>query len=248
MEIEDLKQNEIYYTIYAEGNDLIIFKFSSQINDNEFKSGAVIRNKNFDTENCYFMQAYLNNIRPATPEEKHWLQCCITADKFITQEEAMKSFKQEESLVGRWCKFLKDGIWNCKIQQDQLLQINKEDKDFIYFNWIDITCCDKRRFKDKEIELMPKDFNPMENNHEELLKETKLRYPLGTMYIPIGSINQTFISDGEAWENLFYGKKEEQNYLISKPKKKTSVEVLSLQKPIIISTKKRKSKLITILN
>ena len=36
-----------------------------------------------------------NNMRLATSEEKHWLNCCITADKFITFEEAMKTFIPE---------------------------------------------------------------------------------------------------------------------------------------------------------
>ena len=38
---------------------------------------------------------WINEMRLATPEEKHWLNCCITADKFITFEEAMKTFIPE---------------------------------------------------------------------------------------------------------------------------------------------------------
>lgn len=37
----------------------------------------------------------LKNIRLATPEEKHWLNECIRLDKFITKDEAMKSFIPE---------------------------------------------------------------------------------------------------------------------------------------------------------
>lgn len=36
-----------------------------------------------------------NPDRLATPEEKHWLNECIKADKFITYEEAIKTFKQK---------------------------------------------------------------------------------------------------------------------------------------------------------
>jgi len=36
-----------------------------------------------------------DNIRLATPEEKHWLEECIKLDKFITLEETMKSFIPE---------------------------------------------------------------------------------------------------------------------------------------------------------
>ena len=37
----------------------------------------------------------INEMRLATSEEKHWLNCCITANKFITFEEAMKTFIPE---------------------------------------------------------------------------------------------------------------------------------------------------------
>jgi hypothetical protein len=36
-----------------------------------------------------------DNMRLATPEEKHWLEECIKADKFIEYDEAMKSFIPE---------------------------------------------------------------------------------------------------------------------------------------------------------
>ena len=37
----------------------------------------------------------INHMRLATSEEKHWLNCCITANKFITFEEAMKTLIPE---------------------------------------------------------------------------------------------------------------------------------------------------------
>lgn len=51
-------------------------------------------------EYCEFMKHGCFNgsdltFTNATPEEKHWLNCCITADKFITFEEAMKTFIPE---------------------------------------------------------------------------------------------------------------------------------------------------------
>lgn len=52
--------------------------------------------------------ANINNgkqgIKPATLEEKRWLNACIKAGKFVTFEEAMK----EDSLVGRYIKALID--------------------------------------------------------------------------------------------------------------------------------------------
>jgi len=38
---------------------------------------------------------WIKEIRLATSEEKHWLESCITADKFITFKEAMKTFITE---------------------------------------------------------------------------------------------------------------------------------------------------------
>ena len=46
-----------------------------------------------DTDWCY--KDLNRTYRLATPNEKHWLNCCITANKFITFEEAMKTFIPE---------------------------------------------------------------------------------------------------------------------------------------------------------
>jgi hypothetical protein len=46
------------------------------------------------------------NIRLATSEEKHWLESCITADKFITYEEAMKTF------IPEYVECIKEEIYN----------------------------------------------------------------------------------------------------------------------------------------
>ena len=39
----------------------------------------------------------------ATPEEKHWFETCIKEDKFVSYEDAMKSFKPEFVLPEKWC-------------------------------------------------------------------------------------------------------------------------------------------------
>jgi len=56
-----------------------------------------------------------NNIKLATPEEKHWLESCITADKFITFEEAMKTFITEyyEYIGTIDNSFTKNKIYKC---------------------------------------------------------------------------------------------------------------------------------------
>ena len=83
---EELIKGEIYKNT---GNN-IIFKC---INDKtSYGIGFRIINKYFVRNNWFSSNSeYLL----ATPKEKHWLNCCITADKFITFEEAMKTFIPE---------------------------------------------------------------------------------------------------------------------------------------------------------
>ena len=38
-------------------------------------------------------------FKPATPEEKHWLNKCIEADKYIPYEEAMKTYVEQSNLI-----------------------------------------------------------------------------------------------------------------------------------------------------
>lgn len=59
-----------------------------------------------------------NNIRLATPEEKHWLESCIEEDKFITFEEAVKTFIPEYvKLINTGCRINNDAssgkIYKC---------------------------------------------------------------------------------------------------------------------------------------
>lgn len=104
---EDLKEGEIYkYTWKCENKYLsaifrflefnnqhrqIKYAFSIFIGQDRIKS-----NHNFD----YSIGDTINNINS---EEKHWFLECEKANKFISKEEAMKSFKkQPEFVVGKW--------------------------------------------------------------------------------------------------------------------------------------------------
>ena len=53
------------------------------------------------------------NARMATPEEKHWLESCVKLDKFITFEEAMKTFIPEyvECIQTSTDRFTKNKIY-----------------------------------------------------------------------------------------------------------------------------------------
>lgn len=106
LKIEELQEGEIYKVKTNKYN--IIFKFKShssgiqnfynfiRIEDEYYLKYNCLVDKNFIWDNC-------NN------EEKHWLNECIKANKFIPYEKAMKTFK-EESLVGRYAKFKSN--WN----------------------------------------------------------------------------------------------------------------------------------------
>ena len=83
----DLKEGEIYKAVNKKFN--YVFKFTKDLKDviNITSYNMFFKDGNF-TDN--FLQFY-----EATPEEKHWLNTCIEADKFVSYKEAMKTFIPE---------------------------------------------------------------------------------------------------------------------------------------------------------
>lgn len=76
----------------------LVTKSNNGDNSNcDFRGNATFINKRleFNKGKSWCYKGNHRTYRLATPEEKHWLNCCITADKFITFEEAMKSFIPE---------------------------------------------------------------------------------------------------------------------------------------------------------
>lgn len=89
---EDLIKGEIY--THQNGN---IVKYEFLNLDNQVCGKHIGQNK---TRFCSDMIKHqglfkIKELRLATPEEKYWLKTCIEQDKFITFEEAMKSFIPE---------------------------------------------------------------------------------------------------------------------------------------------------------
>ena len=76
---------------------------------------------------------WINEIRLATPGEKHWLNCCITANKFITFEEAMKTFIPEYvELINTGCRI------NCNIPAGKIYKCSKDvTKDYNFGFFLD---------------------------------------------------------------------------------------------------------------
>jgi len=85
---EDLEDDTIFVTQLSHNHFLNKYGTGFNLNlkiDNTIKIEKLYRNGGFSYD----------NIRLATPEEKHWLNTCIEQDKFITFEEAMKTFIPE---------------------------------------------------------------------------------------------------------------------------------------------------------
>ena len=85
---------------YIKKEELIIgeiYKADNGILTYIMKATKDLENVKNIPEYCDFMKQGCFNISyltftNATPEEKHWLTTCIEQDKFITFEEAMKTF------------------------------------------------------------------------------------------------------------------------------------------------------------
>jgi len=85
------KEDLIIGEIYNSTTGFHIFKY---IDKNESDNLYCNNRSRFGKEKAT-VGIGLDNIVNATPEEKHWLEECIKLDKFITFEEAMKSFIPE---------------------------------------------------------------------------------------------------------------------------------------------------------
>lgn len=92
MEIKDLKEGEIYSCIHHSVSDVDRCIFKATDNNHIVSRLTYGQSKFWNSSN--FNQS-LSKIQKATEEEKHWLNKCIKANKFIPLEEALKSFKQE---------------------------------------------------------------------------------------------------------------------------------------------------------
>ena len=100
----DLKEGEIYTSkLEFNPDNLFIWECS---NNNELIYNFRLYVSNINAQNGNLSLTELShswdNIFEATSEEKHWLETCIKANKFVPYEEAMKTFIPEyvECIVG----------------------------------------------------------------------------------------------------------------------------------------------------
>ena len=99
LKLEDLIKGEIYY------RDGFIFDLVNIIDYDCNNTAICIFTGEFYNKNAALSKYNANPERLANAEEKHWLNECIKANKFIEKSEALKTFKQEPMFeVGKWYK------------------------------------------------------------------------------------------------------------------------------------------------
>ena len=102
--MKQLQKNELKIgEIYKSNNNKYprIFKYLDS-SDNINEGNNPNCNKKVFFKNGATVDYGLKNITKTTLEEKHWLETCIKEDKFISYEEAMKSFVSEFVLPEKW--------------------------------------------------------------------------------------------------------------------------------------------------
>lgn len=86
MQLEDLKPDDYYYAEYTNPDEKVIVKGTCGSRPNLFISPTI---QTFWANND---SGAKNNIRLASEEEIHWLDCCIEANDYISFEDALLSF------------------------------------------------------------------------------------------------------------------------------------------------------------
>lgn len=105
LEKSDLKIGEIYVS-----NGGCVFKYL----DSKGSNNPNVRNSFF--KGAATIGFGLDNFPETIPEKKHWLKECIKADKFVSYEEAMKTFVPE---------FVLPEIWWVRITKENLEDVCK---------------------------------------------------------------------------------------------------------------------------
>jgi hypothetical protein len=86
LKVEDLVEGEVYYITYNSGREFI------NLSKGKHEVGYYISIDDKTLEKSGFCSG-AKTYKPASPEDKLWLEACIKADKFIPKEEALKSIE-----------------------------------------------------------------------------------------------------------------------------------------------------------
>ena len=127
MKVEESIAEKLPTVVELVAGDIYNFSWNGGINYT-FKKG-VAKAIDKDSYYSYFIEPdyeqYKDSIRPATPEEKQWLNACIEKGVFIPKEEALSIMKVEEKPkfeVGKFYQIKTSYIWivKCKSLNDNL--------------------------------------------------------------------------------------------------------------------------------
>lgn len=176
----ELKQGTIYKYIYTK---MYLISECIESNTKKIHGYLSIADDKIDYYTWNNTCGASSSVILATEEEKQWYLACKKANKFISQEEALKSFKQETNLVGRYIKWLVDANY-CKVFEKGEYSLITSDKGGTIklknciIDFADLT------YNKYNWELMPEGFIPPNIKEEpmDLLAEAKRRYPVGSKF------------------------------------------------------------------
>lgn len=97
MELNAILGGEYYAKHYENEAHPTIIKAS---NDGSFNNSPAIYTRNKEITYRFAIANWIGctfNIRKATPQEIHWLDCCIAKNDFVEYEIALKTFFQQDS-------------------------------------------------------------------------------------------------------------------------------------------------------
>lgn len=172
------------------------------------------------------------DMREATPEEKYWLEECIKADKFISKEEALKTFTHEyvelkdTILVDDNGKYIGAQSSEGAVFQigDKITPFDKNSvnkgKSFIItgFRWNNAKteiCAITDTHKPYGIRLSQLELYVEPKQELSLLEQAKLRYPIGTKFRVVHSSH--IICKVKDHENYHFQTNDVINLNIEKP-------------------------------
>lgn len=170
LKIKDLVKGEIYrydyenkYAIGICSNSETTMTLNIVYSDSQYyKSNTVSENK----------------FKKATPEEKHWLNCCIAKNQFIPYIEAMETFNQ--NLVGRWVKKIKSDAWDFLLKEGEYDKITEENSKYYLLNKAKVYYKNTHQKFSEYFELMPIGWTPNQQNTQQY--EVGKWYKLVTAY------------------------------------------------------------------
>ena len=177
----------------------------------------------------------INRMRLATPEEKHWLNEAIRLDKFITFEEAMKTFIPEYvELINTGCRI------NCNIPAGKIYKCSKDvNKTYHYGFLLD----NKHRigFNENEFNQYLKPSTKEAYDAQFVVKEPEFVLPEKWCILRTGNnyniINKWFQDNnlGKPYMNYGYIWKSNNNYTtyLTKPEHRTEITFEQFKKYVL---------------